>query len=87
MNTSFLIMGGVILVAVFLLTCLVLKPLRALFALVLNTLVGWAGLYIFNLLLASSGLVIGINIVSATTVGVLGLPGLVLLIVLKFLYL
>lgn len=87
MNTSFLIMGGVILVAVFLLVCLVLKPLRALFALVLNTLVGWAGLYIFNLLLASSGLAIGINIVSATTVGVLGLPGLVLLIVLKFLYL
>ena len=87
MNTSFLIMGGVILVAVFLLVCLVLKPLRALFALVLNTLVGWAGLYIFNLLLASSGLTIGINIVSATTVGVLGLPGLVLLIVLKFLYL
>ncbi len=87
MNTTFLIIGGIALVTIFFLVCLILKPLRALFALVLNTLVGWAGLYIFNLLLASSGLAIGINIVSATTVGVLGLPGLVLLIVLKFLYL
>lgn len=87
MNTSFLIVGGIVLVALFFLISLFLKPLRALFALVLNTLVGWAGLYIFNLLLASSGLAIGINIVSATTVGVLGFPGLVLLIVLKFLYL
>ncbi len=86
MNTSILIAGGVALVIIFFLVCLFLKPLRALFALVFNTLAGWAGLYIFNFLFASMGLAIGINIVSATTVGVLGIPGLILLIVLKFIY-
>lgn len=86
MNTSILIAGGVALVVIFFLICLFLKPLRALFALVLNTLFGWAGLYIFNLIFSSFGVAIGINIVSATTVGVLGIPGMILLVVLKFIY-
>lgn len=86
MNTSILITGGVVLFVVFFLVCLFLKPLRALFALIFNTLAGWAGLYIFNLIFSSLGMAIGINIVSATTVGVLGIPGLILLVVLKFVY-
>lgn len=86
MNTSILIAGGVALVVIFFLVAMFLKPIRALFALVLNTLAGWAGLYIFNFLFSTLGMTIGINIVSATTVGVLGIPGLILLVVLKFIY-
>ncbi len=86
MNTSILIISGIIALALFLIISLFLKPLRALFALILNTLTGWAGLYIFNLIFSSVGVAIGINIVSATTVGVLGIPGLLLLIALKFIY-
>ncbi len=65
---------------------LIIRPLRSALFLVLHTAAGWAGLYIFNFLFSALGMTIGINIVSATCVAVLGLPGLLLLILLKFLY-
>ena len=86
MNTSVLIVGGIVLVAMFILLNMLYRPVRAVFALILNTILGWAGLYIFNFLVSPLGLVIGINLVSATTVGVLGIPGLILLIILKLIY-
>ena len=86
MNTSVLIVGGIVLVAMFILLNMLFRPVRAVFALILNTILGWAGLYIFNFLVSPLGLVIGINLVSATTVGVLGIPGLILLIILKLIY-
>lgn len=62
------------------------KPLRGLCALMLRTAFGWAGLYILNLALAFSGLSIGVNIASASIVGILGVPGIVLLSLVKFLF-
>ena len=76
------IFSGVIFLAI--LVILFFKQLKGLFLLVLNTALGWAGLYIFNLILPAFA--IGINIASASIAGVLGLPGLVLLIILKTIY-
>ena len=78
------IFSGVIFLAI--LVILFFKQLKGLFLLVLNTALGWAGLYIFNMLFASMGLAIGINIASASIVGVFGIPGVLLLAVLKFIY-
>ena len=86
MDAPILIAGGIVLVVMFILLNMLFRPVRAIFALILNTILGWAGLYIFNFLISPLGLAIGINLVSATTVGVLGIPGLILLIVLKFIY-
>ncbi len=86
MDVPILIAGGIVFVAMFVLLNVLFRPVRAIFALILNTILGWAGLYIFNFLISPLGLAIGINLVSATTVGVLGIPGLILLIVLKFIY-
>ena len=86
MDVSILIIGGIVLVVMLVLLNMLFRPVRAIFALILNTILGWAGLYIFNFLFSPLGLVIGINLVSATTMGVLGIPGLILLIVLKFIY-
>ena len=86
MDVPILIAGGIVFVAMFVLLNVLFRPVRAIFALILNTILGWAGLYIFNFLFSPLGMVIGINLVSATTVGVLGIPGLILLIVLKFIY-
>ena len=86
MDAPILIAGGIVLVVMFILLNMLFRPVRAIFALILNTILGWAGLYIFNFLFSPLGMVIGINLVSATTVGVLGIPGLILLIVLKFIY-
>lgn len=86
MDVPILIVGGIVLVAMFIFVNMLFRPVRAIFALTLNTILGWAGLYIFNFLISPLGFAIGINLVSATTVGILGLPGLILLIILKFIY-
>lgn len=86
MNTSILISVGTLCLVALALIVLFFKQLKGLFALIFNTFLGWVGLYIFNLIFAASGLAIGINIASASIVGILGIPGLILLIILKFIY-
>ena len=86
MNTSILAAVIACCVLTLILITLFFKQLKGVFALVLNTVLGWAGLYIFNLVFATTGFAIGINIASASIVGVLGIPGLVLLVILKFIY-
>ncbi len=63
-----------------------IKPLKSIFILVLNSLLGGLGLYIFNLVFSSFGFSIGINPVTAAVCGMLGFPGLVLLILIKLLF-
>lgn len=63
-----------------------IKPLKSLFLLFFNSLLGGVGLFVFNYIFAGVGFSIGINIVTATTVGVLGFPGLVLLVLLRLVF-
>lgn len=86
MSTS--VMGALFacLILLAVLVVLFFKQLKGVFLLILNTILGWGGLYIFNLLFTATGFAIGINIASASIVGVLGLPGFLLLVVLKFIY-
>lgn len=86
MNTSVIVAAVLGSVLFLIVSVLFFKQLKGFFSLVLNTALGWAGLYIFNSLLSSAGIFIGINIASASIVGVLGIPGLVLLVILKFIY-
>ncbi len=86
MDTSVLIAVGALCLIVLVLISLFFKQLKGLLVLLFNTILGWAGLYIFNLAFASTGFFIGINIASASILGVLGLPGLILMIALKFIY-
>ncbi len=76
-------------IASILLLCLAfffIKPLRGLLMLMSHTALGWVGLYILNFALAFSHFSIGINIASASIVGILGVPGVVLLALVKFLF-
>ncbi len=81
MNTA--IISGVLLIfaVLFLVLALLFQPIRGIFKLLLHTAAGWVGLYIWNSLVPS--LFIGINIASASIAGILGLPGLVLMILIK----
>ena len=62
------------------------KPLKGIFMLALNSLLGGVGLYIFNWIFAPLGFTIGLNVVTAAVCGLFGLPGLVLLALLKLLF-
>jgi len=64
---------------------LLLIPLRLIFNLIVNAVIGGAVLLIINLIGGIWGFHIGINPVTALVVGLLGVPGVVLLIALRFL--
>ena len=62
-------------------------PLRLALRVLLNTLLGFAALFLLNLCAGLTGLSLGFNLFNALVIGILGLPGLVLLILLELLFL
>ena len=62
------------------------KPLKSVLIMLFQSVLGGVGLYVCNFLLAPLGLSVGINIVSAAFCGLFGLPGLLLLILVKVIY-
>ena len=61
------------------------KPLKHLFKVVINSAFGCAFLMIFNFIGGIFGAFIGINAFTAITLGTLGIPGFVSILVLQFL--
>lgn len=81
-SVSIYILG---LVGVLILARLLAKPFRILLKLFLNTILGGLLLIVLNTFSHVWGLQIGVNPFTAAVIGVLGLPGLLLLILLKLL--
>ncbi|NLA04582.1 MAG: pro-sigmaK processing inhibitor BofA [Firmicutes bacterium] len=61
------------------------KPLRILLRVLLWTIMGGTMIYLYNLFGAGWELDVGLNVISAFVVGVMGLPGLGALVMLKYL--
>lgn len=61
-------------------------PLRLALRVLLNTLLGFAALLALNLAAPLTGLALGLNLFNALTIGVLGVPGLALLCLLKLVF-
>jgi len=59
-------------------------PLKLALKLLFNTLLGFAALWLVNWTSAFTGLSLGVNLWNALTVGILGLPGFVLLLLVKW---
>ena len=72
--------GAIILFAVLI---FILKPLRALFKIIINSALGACLLLLYNMVGGSLGLYIGVNAYTALTVGILGIPGFLLIVILK----
>lgn len=81
--TSILIMIGCAL-AILIIGKIFLFPLKLLLKLVFNTIIGGAIIYIINLIGANFGFHIGLNIITSLVVGILGIPGAILLLILQF---
>ena len=73
-----------ILCAVFLVFRLFSLPIRLLFRFLLNTAAGFVLLVLFNYIGMYFGLSLGINVVNACVIALLGVPGLIALIVIKW---
>ena len=61
-------------------------PLKLALKVLLNTLLGFAALFVLNLASSLTGFTLGLNLFNALVIGVLGVPGLVLLILLKLIF-
>ena len=61
-------------------------PLRLAVKVVGNTALGFLALFLLGLSESVTGFSLGLNFFNAVTVGILGLPGLVLLILLQMLF-
>jgi len=77
---------GIIAVAVFLIFFRILKkPIKLFFKLIINSLIGLVMLMVFNLLGGLVSLHIGINLLTILISGILGLPGIILILILQML--
>ena len=62
-----------------------LVPLKSIFKLILNSILGGALIYIINIIGMLFDFHIGLNIVTSMLIGILGVPGAILLVVIKLL--
>ena len=83
METIAIILIAVI--AVFLILKLLTAPIRFAAKMLINALVGFVVLFLLNFVGGIVGLSLGINWFNALVVGIFGAPGVVLLLLLKYL--
>ncbi len=84
MDTSLL---TIIIIAVLLILFFMIfrKPMKIVFKFFLNTLLGFVALLVINFLGGFIGISIGVNLITAAVTGVLGVPGVALLLLLQWL--
>lgn len=58
-------------------------PIKSIIKLVLNSLLGAVLIYVINLIGGAFQFHIGLNVVTAIFIGILGIPGSILLVILK----
>lgn len=73
------------LITVYILIWILYSPIKAFLKIVLNSAIGTAALVVINFIFGFAGFSVGINIWTAASVGLLGVPGLFLVILLKVL--
>lgn len=72
------------LVLLYIIGILLVVPIRLLIKLLINGLIGGLILFVFNIIGGIFGLTITINPLNALIVGILGIPGVVLLLIARF---
>ena len=63
---------------------LIKAPLKIALHLLINSALGFCAVWLLNLTTAVSGISLGLNLFNALTIGILGLPGLGLLVLLQW---
>ena len=74
------------LLILFVVTKIFFKPIKFTVRLIANSIIGALVLYLINLLRPVLGIYIGINPVTALITGLLGLPGVCLILVLQIIF-
>ena len=80
-----IVLAAVGILLMLLLIRIVKTPIRWAFKLLINALMGFAALFVLNFFGAWVGLELGVNWINAIVIGVLGFPGVILLLLVKYL--
>lgn len=59
-------------------------PLKLALRVVINSVLGFAAMWLLNLTTAATGLSLGLNLFNALIIGILGVPGFVLLLLVQW---
>lgn len=60
-------------------------PIKKILKIVINSIIGGGVIYLINIIGANFNFHIGLNVINSIIIGILGLPGAVLLIIVKLL--
>ena len=83
---SSILMAGAVIAVIILLLKIIAAPMKLAFKLLLNALFGFIILFVFNFFGDFVGFTLGINWVNALITGCLGIPGVILLILIKLFF-
>ncbi|SHI05737.1 inhibitor of the pro-sigma K processing machinery [Sporobacter termitidis DSM 10068] len=80
--------GIIVIVAILVLVLLIIlrKPMKIVFKLILNVVIGFLALLAINYIGAFIGITVAVNWINAVIVGVLGVPGVALILLLKWIF-
>ena len=81
-----IIVFGLIILAAYVLIKLVSAPIKWIFKLLLNAVMGLVILFLLNIVGSLFGFSIEINLISALVAGIFGFPGVVALVILQMLF-
>ena len=84
MDFSFIIVIAAIVLAVIVVLRLLAKPIRFIFKLLINTVLGFVLLWLINFFGAGLGITLELTLLNALVVGFLGIPGVLLLLAIHF---
>ena len=84
MSIAIIVIVGVLLLA--LLFKIIKTPIKWFFKLLIHVAIGFVALFVVNLLGAPIGLDLRIDWINAAVAGILGVPGVILLILLHYLF-
>jgi inhibitor of the pro-sigma K processing machinery len=85
-NYSVILAYAVGIILLFLLGRLLLIPIKVVLKLVYNGLLGALGILLVNFIGGLAGFHLAFNVITAFVVGILGIPGLILLIAIKLIF-
>ena len=86
MDFSVIIVIAAIVLAVFLVLKLLTKPIRFIFKLLINTALGFVLLWLINFFGGGLGIALELSVLNALIVGFLGIPGVLILLAIHFLF-
>ena len=82
-DINILISAVICIIFLFIFGKIFLFPMKKIFKFLLNSFLGALAIFIINTIGTSFGFHIGLNLINAIVIGILGVPGAILLILLK----